>query len=64
MKDKSKMQRSLKSNMSIKECNKLKKDWEKFGYSITNSYIEALLLDKKNVNILLYGEIDKEMTSL
>ena len=32
--------------MSRNEHNKVKKDWEKFGYKIPNNSKDALLLDK------------------
>ena len=38
--------------MSRNDCNKVKKDWEKFGYRILKNFREALPSDNKNGNIL------------
>ena len=64
LEDKANMKRSLKANMSINQRNKIKKDWEKFGYKITNNSSEVLLLDKNNGNTLWDDAIVKEMTEL
>ena len=60
----SKIPRSIKAKISRNERNKVKKDWEKFGYNIPNNSRKALLLDKKNGNTLWYDAISKQMTSL
>ena len=44
LKSKSKIPRAFKSKMPINECNKVQKDWEKFGYKIPKMFNEALLL--------------------
>ena len=64
MEDKSKIPRSLKTKMSINDCNKVRKDWEKFGYNITNNYREAILLARKYGNTLWADVIAKEMEAL
>ena len=42
---KSNIPRDQKANISINECNKVKKDWEKFRNKIPNNFREAFLLD-------------------
>ena len=61
---KSNMPRSLKANMSRNDCKKVKNDWEKLGYNITNNSREALLLDKRNGNTLWDDAIAKHIMAL
>ena len=58
------MPRALKSKMSRNERNKVNGDREKFGYKIPNITREALLLDKKNGNILCNDAIAKDVAAL
>ena len=50
--------------MSRNEHNKVNKYREKFGYNITNNSRKALILDKKNGNILWSDAIVNEMKAL
>ena len=61
MKDKSNIPRDLKAKISRNCCNKVKKDWDKFGYKIIKNSREALLLDMKNGNTLWDDVIAKDM---
>ena len=58
------MSRALKSKVSRNERKKVNKDHNKFGYKIPKNSMEALLLDKKNGNILWFDAISKEITEL
>ena len=50
--------------MSRNDCKKVKNDWEKLGYNITNNSRGVIILYKNNGDTLWADAISKEITSL